>query len=92
LFTGDWLFCAKKPPKTEDHETELTHHQRAHIKLNRTDMFGKRSVFFPAGIEISFDDKAYVRPRTDGNNIKMKRYTVNTHEILHYSSHNKIQT
>jgi hypothetical protein len=55
---------------------ELTHHQRAHIKLNRTDMFGKRSGFFPAGIEISFDDKAYVRPGTDGNNIKMKRYTV----------------
>ncbi|CAG2198433.1 CHEK2 [Mytilus edulis] len=41
---GDWVFCAKKPPKTEDHETELTHHQRAHIKLNRTDMFGSRNL------------------------------------------------
>ena len=29
---GRSLFCCKKPPKTEDKETELTHHQRAHVK------------------------------------------------------------
>lgn len=30
--TGQSLFCCEKPPKTEDCQTELTHHQRAHVK------------------------------------------------------------
>ncbi|CAG2257842.1 unnamed protein product [Mytilus edulis] len=34
-----------KTPKTEDHSTELTHHQRAHVKLNREDMFSTNSLF-----------------------------------------------
>lgn len=59
-------FAQKKPPKTEDHETELTHHQRAHGKLNRWNMFATNSQFKGASLEISFDDKAYVRPGTDG--------------------------
>ena len=29
---GRSLFCCKKPPKTEDKQNELTHHQRAHVK------------------------------------------------------------
>ena len=29
---GKWLFCCKKPPKTEDDSVETTHHQRAHVK------------------------------------------------------------
>lgn len=29
---GQSLFCCKKPPKTEDCESELAHHQRAHVK------------------------------------------------------------
>ena len=28
---GKWLWCTKKPPKTEDHDTVSTHHQRAHV-------------------------------------------------------------
>ena len=27
---GMGLFCTKKPPKTEDNENDLTHHQRSH--------------------------------------------------------------
>ena len=30
-----WLWCTKKPPKTEDHDTVTSHHQRAHF-LNAT--------------------------------------------------------
>ena len=29
---GKWLFCSKKPPKTEDDSVETTHHQRAHVR------------------------------------------------------------
>ena len=62
---GKWLFCTKKPPKTESHSNETTHHQRAHIKLNRIDVFQQESEFKELGVEISFDDKAYLRPGTD---------------------------
>ena len=51
-----WLFCTKRPPTTEGHYTETTHHHWAHVKLNRMDMFHE---------ELSFDDKAYLRPGTD---------------------------
>ena len=30
---GKWLFCAKKPPKTEYEANECTHHQRKHVKM-----------------------------------------------------------
>ena len=53
------------PPKTEPHSNETTHHQRAHIKLNRIDVFQQESEFKELGVEISFDDKAYLRPGTD---------------------------
>ncbi|CAC5384653.1 unnamed protein product [Mytilus coruscus] len=62
---GNWLFCTKKTPNTEDHSTELTHHQRAHVKLNREDMFSTNSLFKYSSLDISFDDKAYIRPGTD---------------------------
>ena len=64
--TGKWLFCAKKPPKTEEEQTETTHHQRAHVKLNRLDMFGSHNNLSSASLEIYMDDKAYIRPGTDG--------------------------
>ena len=53
-------FIPKKPPKTESHSNETTHHQRAHIKLNRIDVFQQESEFKELGVEISFDDKAYL--------------------------------
>ena len=28
---GKWLWCSKKPPKTEDHDTVSTYHQHAHV-------------------------------------------------------------
>ena len=62
---GKWLFSTKKPPKTESHSNETTHHQRAHIKLNRIDVFQHKSEFKELGVEISFDDKACLRPGTD---------------------------
>ena len=60
-----WLFCTKKPLKTESHGNETTHHQRAHIKLNRIDVFQQESEFKKLSVEILFDDKAYLRPGTD---------------------------
>ena len=62
---GNWLFCAKKPPKTEKERHESTHHQRAHVKNNRLDMFGSQSIIKNASLDISMDHKAYVRPGTD---------------------------
>ena len=62
---GSWLFCTKKPPKTEGHYTETTHHQRAHVKLNRMNMFHEGSNVKKYSMELSFDDKAYLRPGTD---------------------------
>ena len=62
---GKWLFCTKKPPKTESHSNETTHHQRAHIKLNRIDVFQQEGELKELGVEISFDDKACLRPGTD---------------------------
>ncbi|CAG2257868.1 unnamed protein product [Mytilus edulis] len=63
IVTGS--FVPKIPSKTEDHSTELTHHQRAHVKLNREDMFSTNSLFRYSSLDISFDDKAYIRPGTD---------------------------
>ena len=71
---GKWLFCTKRPPKTESHSNEThhhiitvmsTHHQRAHNELNRIYVFQQESEFKELGVEISFDDKAYLRPGTD---------------------------
>lgn len=37
--SGKSLFCSKKPPKTETDEGLTTHHQRAHIRNCKLDMF-----------------------------------------------------
>ena len=57
------LFCCKKPPKTEDKETELTHHQRAHVKNVVFDFCYKEQDRKYSFIK-SIDEKAYVRPGT----------------------------
>lgn len=53
----------QKAPKTETELGLATHHQRAHIRNCKLDMFkeenGGRSLM------ISFDDKAYIRPGSD---------------------------
>ena len=36
---GKGLWCSKKPPKTEDHRSECTHHQQKHVKLAKEDFF-----------------------------------------------------
>lgn len=61
--TGQSLFCCKKPPKTEDCETELTHHQRAHVK-NAVENFCYKEQDRKYALIKSMDDKAYVRPGT----------------------------
>lgn len=58
-----WLWCTKKPPKTEDHATESTHHQRAHVRNAKHTMFGDHEKDHI--LLISMDDKAYLRPGTD---------------------------
>ena len=60
---GNWLWCTKKPPKTEDNDTESNHHQQAHVRNAKHTMFGddeKDHILL-----ISMDDKAYLRPGTD---------------------------
>ena len=65
LHLGLGLFCAKKPPKTEKNENELTHHQRAH-KRNIINFFCdvEREEEAKYVMEISMDDKAYLCPGT----------------------------
>ena len=60
---GQSLFCCKKPPKTEDNETELTHHQRAHVR-NAIEDFCHNEDDRKYALIKSMDDKAYVRPGT----------------------------
>ena len=55
------LFCAKKPPKTEQEENECTHHKRKHIKNAKCSLFSKDE----KGLILCIDDKAYLRPGTD---------------------------
>ena len=58
---GKGLFCAKKPPKTEQQENECTQHQRKHVKNAKSCLFSKDN----EGLVLSMDDKAYLRPGTD---------------------------
>ena len=60
---GKWLWCAKKPPKTEDHDTVSTHHQRAHVLNAKLTMFSESQK--KHSLVVSMDDKAYLRPGTD---------------------------
>ena len=60
---GQSLFCCKKPPKTEDNETELTHHQRAHVR-NAIEDFCHNEDDRKYALIKSMGDKAYVRPGT----------------------------
>ena len=60
---GKWLFCSKKPPKTEQVSNECTHHQRKHVKNAKLSIFEKEGE--KEGLVISVDDKAYLRPGTD---------------------------
>jgi len=61
---GKWLFCAKKPPKTENVENVCTKHQRKHVRNVKLSMFGGNNK--GESLVISMDDKAYLRPGTDG--------------------------
>ena len=60
---GKSLFCSKKPLKTESESGLATHHQRAHIRNCKLDMFKGTSK--TRSLMISFDDKAYIRPGSD---------------------------
>ncbi|CAB4027479.1 RNA-directed DNA polymerase from transposon X-element, partial [Paramuricea clavata] len=55
---GKWLWCAKKPPKTEENETVSTHHQCAHIRNAKFSMFAQEQE--KHNVVISMDDKAYL--------------------------------
>lgn len=60
---GKWLFCAKKPPKTENNENVCPKHQRNHVCNVKQSMFSGNCK--GEGLVISMDDKAYLRPGTD---------------------------
>ena len=76
LHLGKWLFCAKKPPKTEYEANECTNHQRKHVKNAKLSLFDKD------GLVLSMDDKAYLRPGTDVGvrNVKAGRIYVSDPE------------
>lgn len=65
VFLGKGLFCSKKPPKTEDSEDLLTHHQRKLVDLAKHHLFADKDCHKFA-IHMSVDDKAYIRPGTSG--------------------------
>lgn len=60
---GKWLFCSKKPPKTEDDSVETTHYQRAHVRNAKYELAKQNP---GNSLVCSMDDKAYLRPGTDG--------------------------
>ena len=60
---GKWLVCCKKPPKTEDDSVETTHHQRAHVRNAKMELALQSP---ESSLVCSMDDKAYLRPGTDG--------------------------
>jgi hypothetical protein len=72
---GQSLFCCKKPPKTEDNESELTHHQRAHVK-NAVANFCFNEEDRKYALIKSIDDKAYVRPGTSVGLRDVKRGSI----------------
>jgi hypothetical protein len=59
IFTGKGLFCSKKVTMY------LTHHQRKHVELLKVHLFAACEDHKWA-IEVSADDKAYIRPETSG--------------------------
>ena len=40
---GKWLFCSKKPPKTEQVSNECTYRQRKYVKNAKVNIFEKES-------------------------------------------------
>ena len=54
---GKWLLCAKKAPKTESHDTESTHHQRAHVRNAKFSMFDNHQKQHSVYIRYLYNDK-----------------------------------
>lgn len=71
---GKGLWCSKKPPKTEDHGNECTHHQWKHVKLAKEDFFSATNG--DASLCISMDDKAYLRPETSEGAKSARQQTI----------------
>lgn len=70
---GLGLFCSKKPPKLQDNENILTHHQRAFKKgilMTHCERFGNEKGAKHTLI-ISRDDKAYICPGTSTGKCKL---------------------
>ena len=61
---GRFFFTCKKPEKTLEDSHIDTHHQRAHVKLVRTDAY-KNEELASLTLDISMDDKATVKADTD---------------------------
>ena len=62
---GKGLFCAKKPPKPEDVDSEKTDFQRAHVKIIEFSFFGKKCAKKSHLCFMrSMNDKAYLQPGT----------------------------
>lgn len=53
----------QETPKTEDHDTVSTHHQRAHVLNTKFTMFSESQK--EHSLVVSMDDKTYLRPGTD---------------------------
>lgn len=57
-------YVPKKPPKTENEENVCTKHQRKHVRNVKLSLFAGDHK--GESLVISMDDKAYLRPGTDG--------------------------
>ena len=55
-----WYRCAKKPPKTEVHDTGSTYHQRAHIRNVKFSMFDNDQK--QHGVFIRYKEQNLIRP------------------------------
>ena len=60
---GKWLYCMRKPPKTEAEKNESVHFNLAFVKKIRQEIYGEALQGY--SVDISIDDEAYVLPGTD---------------------------
>lgn len=65
----------EKPPKTENNENVCPKHQRKHVRNVKQSLFSGNCK--GEGLVISMDDKAYLRPGTDGELIHVNCRTNN---------------
>ena len=76
---GKGLFCAKKPPKTEDKHNVNTHYQRAHVRNVQRFLFSDKTKSNRKYCFAQFcNDKANLRPGTSEESEKTRNVKILT--------------